>query len=74
MECAAYRVEYYGEVNYAHILKLKAVKINPGSFDEQLVADWIEMVLYALKTLDHLNEHMRKYGRPKVGRRAVYGC
>ena len=67
-------VEYDGKVHHAPIFKLKAVKIKPGSFYEKFVADWINMGLFVLKMLNHLNENLRKYGRPEVGCSAVYGC
>ena len=62
---------YDGKVRHPPIFKLKAVKIKPGSFDEQLVVDWMKMIISMLKMLDHLNENLHTYGRPEVGRRAV---
>ena len=68
------RLEYDSEVHHTPIFRLKGVKINPGSFDDQLVTEWMEMSLSMLKTLDHLKENMCKYGQPSLGCSLVYEC
>ena len=74
VECFEVRFEYDGKLHHAPIFKLKAVKIKPISFYEDPVSDWMEMGLSVLKTLDHLNDHLSKYGRPEVGRSSLYCC
>ena len=66
------RLEYDSEVHRTTIFRLKGVKINPGSFDDQLVTEWMDMSLSMLKTLDHLKENMCKYGQPRLGCSLVY--
>ena len=58
VDCFEAGIEYNGKVHHSPVFKLEAVKIKLGSFDYQLVVDWMEMGLSVLKTLDHLNEHL----------------
>ena len=67
MKCFESRVNYDDKVNQSSIFKMKAVKIKPGSFDDHIATNWMNMGLSVLKTLYRLNKHLCNNRRPEVG-------
>ena len=73
-QCAAAGMEYDGEEVDAPIVHEAARKIASGSFEEQLVADWMEGGCGLDQTTYFINEHLTQCQKEPVGRSAVYNC
>ena len=74
-QCAAAGMEYDGEEVDAPIVHEAARKIATGSFEEQLVADWMEGGCGLDQTTYFINEHLAQCQKEHIGRtREVPRC